>query len=214
MAQLLLAGCLALISAFAFAGGVQEEIAKVDKLNDLCRGGSGGSPATMRACANRDAAIAALEKRGWCFGHASQAMYEREWEPCNGVEPTGQPAPNGELFLAMDKRLLLLSQNQQCDDLGVAEGNQKSAARCKARIEKAYQWLKKTAYLSALPAPVWASCLNVTSYDVTMGARCVAAGRAICQADEYGQARDYAQCVRIMSTGAWVANPAAISLRF
>lgn len=204
--------CLLSVTTLAVAGGIQEDIAKVERLNDQCRGGSGDSPATMRACANRDAAIAALERRGWCFGHASQAMFEREWEPCNGAEPTGQPAPNGALFLAMDKRLLLLSQNQQCDDLGVAEGSQKSAARCKARVERAYQWLKRTAYLSAVPTPVWATCIDVATYDVTMGARCVAAGRAICLADEYGQANDYAQCVRIMSSGAWVTNPAARAL--
>lgn len=200
----------------AFAATIQQDIAEADRLNSLCRGGSGDNPATARNCEKRDAAHAAIERRGWCWGHEGQAGYERQWEKCqqsNG-EATPEPKPYSAMFLAMSKDVMLREQRQQCEDMGSAAGDQKGAARCVNYLERAYSYMRRQAYEVAIPAVGWSICTDKAIYDIDLGARCIAAAKEICKADENGTARDSNQCLRIMSSGAWIANPAARALRF
>ena len=52
------------------------------ELNDKCRGGPGDSPATTKACDDRDAIEAQIEKNGYCWGHAGDFGYQRKWVKC------------------------------------------------------------------------------------------------------------------------------------
>lgn len=81
-------------------------------------------------------------------------------------------------------------------------------------LERAYAFMHRMAYSVAIPMPAWATCTEKAIYDIDVGARCIAAGKEICKADENGTAMDYSQCVRIMTSGAWIANPAARKLQF
>jgi hypothetical protein len=78
-----------------FAGHVHSQseyptaqIDQVERLNTQCRGGSGDNPATLRACAQRDAAYTKLAKAGWCYGKDGDAGYQRSWQRC---QPAGAP---------------------------------------------------------------------------------------------------------------------------
>ncbi|MCB4360913.1 hypothetical protein [Quatrionicoccus australiensis] len=200
----------------AVAASIQQDIAEADRLNSLCRGGSGDSAATAKHCEKRDAAYAAIERRGWCWGHEGQAGNERQWEKCqqsNG-EATPEPKPYSAMFLAMHKDVMLKEQRQQCEDMGIAAGDQKGAARCLNYLERAYSYMRRQAYEVAIPAVGWSICMDKAAYDIDLGARCIAAAKEICKADENGTAMDYSQCVRIMTNGAWVTTPAARALRF
>lgn len=54
------------------------------QLNDKCRGGSGDSPATQKACDQRDAIVTKLQKLGWCFGNGdpNQIEADKVWQKC------------------------------------------------------------------------------------------------------------------------------------
>jgi len=54
------------------------------QLNDKCRGGSGDSRATQKACAQRDQAVARLRRLGWCYGNGdpNQIEADKVWQKC------------------------------------------------------------------------------------------------------------------------------------
>jgi hypothetical protein len=54
------------------------------RLDDKCRGGSGDSPATQKACEQRDAIVVKLQKLGWCFGNGDPNQIEADkfWQKC------------------------------------------------------------------------------------------------------------------------------------
>ena len=54
------------------------------QLDDKCRGGSGDSPATQKACAQRDQAVVKLRRLGWCYGNgdANQIEADKVWQKC------------------------------------------------------------------------------------------------------------------------------------
>ncbi|KMO41299.1 hypothetical protein VQ02_06015 [Methylobacterium variabile] len=51
-------------------------------LNSACRGGRGDDPATLEACARRDALDRRLTAAGWCYGRPGDAGYQRTWRSC------------------------------------------------------------------------------------------------------------------------------------
>lgn len=57
-------------------------IAKEEKLNDKCRGGSGDDPATAKACDEREAVLAEIKAKNWCWGNDGQVGADRVWERC------------------------------------------------------------------------------------------------------------------------------------
>lgn len=56
--------------------------ARIDKLDDQCRGGSGDVPSTQRACDQREKLLPKLTKLGWCWGHANDIDADRDWVRC------------------------------------------------------------------------------------------------------------------------------------
>ncbi|MBP2235300.1 hypothetical protein J2Z31_001792 [Sinorhizobium kostiense] len=50
--------------------------------NGDCRGGSGDSDETWKACDRREAIGAKLQAVGWCFGRDGEAGYQMEWHAC------------------------------------------------------------------------------------------------------------------------------------
>ncbi|MEY9829943.1 hypothetical protein ABIA25_001758 [Sinorhizobium fredii] len=50
--------------------------------NGDCRGGSGDSAETWKACDRREAIGAKLEAVGWCYGREGEAGYQMEWHAC------------------------------------------------------------------------------------------------------------------------------------
>lgn len=65
---------------------IKQLIAKLEPLDDRCRGASGDDPKTMAACDQREEFVEALTTRGWCYGHEPQPMSDRDWEPCREGE--------------------------------------------------------------------------------------------------------------------------------
>ncbi len=64
------------------AGKDKALIDHADKLNDQCRGGSGGEQQTMKACHQRDIAMEQIRKAGWCWGPDDVPGYEKRWVRC------------------------------------------------------------------------------------------------------------------------------------
>ncbi|CAG9263998.1 hypothetical protein BDI4_800021 [Burkholderia diffusa] len=52
------------------------------KLNDRCRGGSGDDSQAQVACDEREKLLPLIRARGWCWGHANDAGYQRAWVRC------------------------------------------------------------------------------------------------------------------------------------
>ncbi|MFS2324989.1 hypothetical protein U2P60_06155 [Brucella sp. H1_1004] len=52
--------------------------------NQLCRGGSGDSPETHKACGRRDKLDAKLASVGWCYGRPGEYGYQMNWHQCEG----------------------------------------------------------------------------------------------------------------------------------
>lgn len=57
-------------------------IDRFDALNGRCRGGSSDNPATMRACAQRDALMSQIKARNICWGYENQYEYQKQWVRC------------------------------------------------------------------------------------------------------------------------------------
>lgn len=53
-------------------------------LDTSCRGGSGNSNETWKACGARDYVSYLLSERGYCLGKEDQAGFEMEWHACTG----------------------------------------------------------------------------------------------------------------------------------
>ena len=71
--------------------GTDSDLLKsVEALNDKCRGGSGDDPATQAACVKREAVVAELKARGWCWGKLDQPEYQKSWQYCRGNQPVAQ----------------------------------------------------------------------------------------------------------------------------
>lgn len=81
-------GCVALVLAASMIAGVAVAqsgdalIARYSSLNSACRGGSGDSPRTQRACAERDQVVAALQQAGYCYGRRGQIGAQMSWHRC------------------------------------------------------------------------------------------------------------------------------------
>jgi len=60
-------------------------IEQLDPLDEACRGGSGDSPATQKACTQRDRKFNQIKKAGWCLGPDSAPAYQQTWMPCAGA---------------------------------------------------------------------------------------------------------------------------------
>lgn len=63
-------------------GADKSLIDQMEKLNSQCRGGSGDNPATMKACDQRDAVMAQITRRGWCWGPDSVPEASKGWIRC------------------------------------------------------------------------------------------------------------------------------------
>ncbi|KQO56755.1 hypothetical protein ASF22_09505 [Methylobacterium sp. Leaf87] len=59
-------------------------------LNAACRGGRGGDPRTLDACARRDVVDRRLIAEGWCYGRPGDAGFQRAWRRCTD-DPRGRP---------------------------------------------------------------------------------------------------------------------------
>lgn len=69
-------------------------IEQFDPLNEACRGGSGDSPTTQKACAQRDRKFNQIKKAGWCLGPDSAPAYQQTWMPCAGAtRPVAESCP-------------------------------------------------------------------------------------------------------------------------
>lgn len=68
--------------ASAPAGNAKKLIEQQTALNSKCRGGSGDSPATQAACADRDKLSKQIEAAGWCWGPEDAVGADKRWIRC------------------------------------------------------------------------------------------------------------------------------------
>lgn len=54
-----------------------------EKLDQKCRGESGDSPATMKACDQREIVAAKMKPFGWCLGKTGQITADQAWHRCD-----------------------------------------------------------------------------------------------------------------------------------
>lgn len=57
--------------------------------NTRCRGGSGDSRDTWKACDRREAIGAKLDAVGWCYGRPGEAGYQMSWHRCDDASGRG-----------------------------------------------------------------------------------------------------------------------------
>lgn len=106
-------------SAFSLADSYpSKDIATAESLNDKCRNGSGYIRETMKFCTDRDALMASLKKRGWCYGNDSQSMHQRQWERCGSQKQEivlvhmSSEDKDGDEFLPKSANLILYPERQ------------------------------------------------------------------------------------------------------
>ncbi|MBB4064403.1 hypothetical protein GGR23_001580 [Gellertiella hungarica] len=58
-------------------------IAQWQAENGLCRGGSGDSDETLKACDRRDVIDTKLRNVGWCYGRPGEYGYQMDWHSCD-----------------------------------------------------------------------------------------------------------------------------------
>lgn len=63
-------------------GDAKRLMDQVATLNSKCRGGSGDSPATVAACADRAKATRQLQTMGWCWGPEDAIGADKRWVRC------------------------------------------------------------------------------------------------------------------------------------
>ncbi|WP_283149020.1 hypothetical protein [Silvimonas soli] len=123
MKLFVLACVILLFSSFGMAAPLsktqaQPLIAKVEQLNDACRGGSGDNQKTMEYCDKRDQLVTKLSQGGWCFGSPEQYEYEKKWQRCVSVNSTSID-PNLQRVNAV--ALYLMPGALICHDLDTVE---------------------------------------------------------------------------------------------
>lgn len=210
-----------LISPLLTNAAAEENLIKqADKLNDQCRGGSGDNPATIKACDKRDKLFDELASKGWCYGHEGQAGYERQWEKCAAPQSTQQP-PNdadplagraGGWFKGV-REIMLRTQLDNCENFKMA-GNVGLYKTCNTRTLNAHDYLLERANNSKLPFEGWSLCANEIQYDFPTGGQCLAAVELLCPPNENKEFTDFNQCVRVMTSGAWMSNPKIQRMNF
>lgn len=87
MRKYFLAIAVLMMSSAAFCASLADKDAKAllqvsDYLNEKCRGGSGDSPDTQKACSARDTLGEVLRHAGWCYGEPGQYGYQMKWHKC------------------------------------------------------------------------------------------------------------------------------------
>jgi hypothetical protein len=116
-------------------------------------------------------------------------------------------------FQPIHREWLLESQLRACQQLGAA-GDPGAANRCSIRTKNAFDVIKARSETSHLPLSVWGYCAQFWMDDMTLGARCITAAEDICKTSSPGVLQDQMECLKVMGSGAWVANPKARSLTF
>ncbi|MEQ1535555.1 MAG: hypothetical protein ABL923_06725 [Burkholderiaceae bacterium] len=61
---------------------IQALLKTIDDLNTKCRGGSGGSPSTQKACEARDELSKLAIESGWCWGPDDAIGADQRWVKC------------------------------------------------------------------------------------------------------------------------------------
>lgn len=110
----------AAITAVAFHASAQQPPASVARmieqhevLNDKCRGGSGDSAATWKACDKRDALYTKIEKAGWCWGPQAAAGFEKHWTPCS--DDQRKPAKKAWFVFDVNRTTCFQSKSSPAD---------------------------------------------------------------------------------------------------
>lgn len=138
----------------------------------------------------------------------------KRYAPEKAAAKNPEPPDLGRVaFQPIHREWLLESQLHACQQLGAA-GDPAASNRCSNRTKNAFDVLKARSETSELPLSVWGYCAKFWTDDMTLGARCVIAAEDICKVSSPGVLQDQIGCLRIMSSGAWVANPKARSLTF
>jgi hypothetical protein len=62
---------------------IQSLINQWTTLNKKCRGGSGNSADTWKACESRKKVYGEIVSKGWCYGRKGEYGYQHHWHQCN-----------------------------------------------------------------------------------------------------------------------------------
>jgi len=118
------------------------------------------------------------------------------------------------------RRQWLFSQLDRCSKFGMA-GNEQMAMTCRTKILNAHDFLTQLAFGRGEGNPLitqWMGCSHELESDLEFGARCIVAARdmAPCQASatNHNDVVDYSQCITLLTSGAWTANPKALRISF
>lgn len=127
--------------------------------------------------------------------------------------PTTNTAGQGGSWFRSAHGLLLRDQLEGCENFKVA-GNASLYQTCRTRTLNAHDYLLDRANISKLPLTGWSFCSNQIQYDFPSGAQCLAAVELLCPPDESNEFKDFNQCYKVMTSGAWVSNPTIQRMTF
>lgn len=190
---------------------------KVEALDDQCRGGASIDSETEKTCDSRESILKELERRGWCWGHAGEPEFQKDWEKCGNrfdaptdknisADPRNPIFPKAGSWFLQVHQLLLDQQLRMCANYAAA-GNEILASSCYSQTLNAHDFLMKRAQESRVPAVGWSFCASEISANMAFGAQCLIVEEQICPLRSDGNFADYPRCAELMTSGAWVANP-------
>jgi hypothetical protein len=126
----------------------------------------------------------------------------------------------GYSWFFLFRERFLFSQIDACAKLGAA-GNEEMATTCRRGVLNAHDFLTQLALGRGLGNPSitqWIACSHELESNLEMGARCIVAARdmASCRPDpnDRNKVADYNQCMTLLTSGDWIANPKALAISF
>jgi hypothetical protein len=134
-------------------------------------------------------------------------------EAPQAVSAGAREIPNAGRYFLIAHDIILRNALAECKNLGAA-GNEELATRCENETRNAHNYLLDRANHSRVTDVVWGLCGRTINADLSMGARCITAGEHICKLGLNNELLNYMQCMQVMSSGAWIANPEASALDF
>lgn len=108
-------------SSDASSQSIDAMLNEVNRLNGLCRGGSGEDPKTLKACDQRDTLGTEIQARGWCWGPKNAIGADKHWMLCKDDLSDAAPPPPQHWFVK--------AASGDCEDLTVEQARQKLVAR-------------------------------------------------------------------------------------
>lgn len=116
----LAAGCSEKANQASNSTSIDALLNEANRLDGLCRSGSGDDPKTLKACDQRDVLGAEIQSRGWCWGPKNAIGADKHWMLCkDDLSDAAPPVP---------QRWFVKAHSGNCEEMTIEQAKQKLLA--------------------------------------------------------------------------------------